>query len=123
MADGGDLALVDMSAEPSTTSAIINVYITNLQDLAVDYSSLALPVNVYSCRATDVTTTSGCNTWTAVLPSVASYLTNTNGSYAISLAGGYFYDITIDTGGEYYCVSTQNTLDLAPSFFVTAQLT
>ncbi|MHB1783392.1 MAG: hypothetical protein ACYCTE_12045 [Acidimicrobiales bacterium] len=122
MADGGDLALVDMSAEPSTTSAIINVYTTNLQDLAVDYSSFALPVNVYSCSATDVTATSGCNTW-AIVPSAASYVTNTNGSYAINLTGGYFYDITVDSGGEYYCVSTQNASDLAPDFFVTAQLT
>ncbi len=119
----GDVALVDMSAEPSATNAIVNVYTTNLQGLGSDYSSFAFPINVYSCPTADATATSACNTWTAVTNAL-SYITNTNGSYSISLPGGAYYDITIDTGGEYYCISTNTTspATLAPQFFVTAQL-
>lgn len=128
---GGDLALVDMSAEPGATTAIVNVYITNLQGLASDYSSFALPINVYySCPAGSTSsspslcTSTPTTSWTEV-PNAASFVTNTNGSYSISLPGGAYYDITIDAGGEYYCVSTTSTVPgatLTPQFFVTAQL-
>ena len=124
----GDLALVDMSAEPSATTAIVNVYITNLQGLASDYSSFALPINVYSCASGCTTayssTVGATNPWTPVT-GASSFVTNTNGSYSISLKGGAYYDITIDSGGEYYCVSTSTSTpaSLAPQFFVTAQLT
>ncbi len=117
----GDLALVDMSAEPAATTAIVNVYITNLQGLASDYSSFALPINVYSCASSSCASTGG---W-ALVNGASSFVTNTNGSYSISLPGLAYYDITIDSGGEYYCVntSTASPATLAPQFFVTAQLT
>lgn len=116
----GDIALVDMSAEPSATNAVVSLYTTNLEGLGSDYSSFALPVNVYECASSSAP----CSTWTAVT-GASSFITNTNGTYSISLPGGYYYDLTIDTGGEYYCISTNTTspATLAPQFFVTAQLT
>ncbi len=120
---GGDISVIDLSAEPSGTNAIVNLYTTNLQNLGSDYSSFALPVDVYQCTPTTTSGTASCTTasaWSAVA-NASSYITNTNGSYSISLPGGYYYDITINKGGEYYCIST-TAGSLAPTFFVTAQL-
>ena len=112
----GDIALIDASA--ATSNVIVTLFKTNLQNLSSDYSSFALPVNVYSCTSSCTTTGS----WTAVA-NASSYITNDNGTYSISLASGSFYDLTIDLNGEYYCISTtvSSSAALAPTFFVTAQ--
>ncbi len=109
---GGDLALIDASG--ASSNVILDVYITNLQDMAADYSSFAFPINIYSCA-------SACSTasaWTAVSGD-SSYITSSGGFYSVSLPAGAWYDLTIESGGEYYCVAT-TTSGLAPSFFITA---
>ncbi len=125
---GGDIALVDATGVPSSTDVIVNLYLTNLQSLAADYSSFAFPVDVYSCTpgaaACGSTTTSGAQgSWTAVTGIAGNYLTSTSGYYSFSLPGGEYYDITFDTGGEFYCISTTaSTGSLSPTYLVTASI-
>ncbi len=122
----GDIALVDATGVASSTDVIVNLYLTNLQSLAADYSSFAFPVDVYSCTPS-TTAGSGCGStaapWTAVTGIAGNYLTNTAGYYSFSLPGGDYYDITFKTGGEFYCISTTaSTGSLSPTYLVTASV-
>jgi hypothetical protein len=115
----GDLALID--ATIASNGLTVSVYVTNLPGLQQDYSSLALPVNIYESPCT-----SGSCTWTqasSVIVSPPTYLTATSGFLTFNLPAGKYYDITIDTGGSYYCTSTSTsgTATLAPQFYFTAQ--
>ena len=115
----GDLALIDAT----TSSLVLNVYITNLAALQSDYSSFSLPINVYSCSST--CTTAGA--WTqdsTVLASAPTYITNSAGVVTLSLPIGKYYDITMDSGGAYYCISTTASGGaLSPSFYFVATAT
>jgi hypothetical protein len=115
----GDLALID--ATTASNGINLTVYVTNLSGLQQDYSSFALPVNVYSSPCT-----SGSCTWSQAAPVIASpptYLTATGGYLTFNLPAGSYYDITIDTGGSFYCTSTSTsgTAALAPTFYFTTQ--
>lgn len=127
VSQSGDLALVDASA--ATSNVILDIYITNLQALGLDYSSFAFPINIYQCSTT--TTCTGSSSWSAVGTTANpnsdfSYLTSSSGFYSVSLPPGYWYDVTLDAstsngGGEFYCISTNASGgSLAPSFFFTA---
>lgn len=115
----GDLALVDGTI--ASNGVNVSLYVTNLAGLQQDYSSLALPVNIYQS-----TCTSGSCSWTqasSVIASPPTYLTATSGFLTFNLPAGKYYDITIDTGGSYYCTSTSTsgTATLSPSYYFTAQ--
>ena len=114
--NGGDLALID--ATGATNGVTVSLYITNLAGLQQDYSSLALPVNVYQSACT-----SGTCSWAQASGVSTTYLTATSGFLTFNLPTGYYYDITIEKGGSYYCTSTSNsgTATLAPSYYFTAQ--
>lgn len=107
---GGDLALVDATGG----NVLLNVYITNLVALGQDYQSFVLPINVYSYSI-------ATSTWSQV-PLAASSLLSSQPNYSIQLAAGSYYDVTLDAGGSYYCVSTTSAAGaLAPSFYFSAQ--
>lgn len=120
----GDLALID--ATIASNGVTVSLYVTNLAGLQQDYSSLALPVNIYQSPCT-----SGSCTWTqasSVIVSPPTYLTATSGFLTFNLpasVGGVpqYYDITIDPGGSFYCTSTSTsgTATLSPSYYFTAQ--
>lgn len=120
----GDLALID--ATIASNGVTVSLYVTNLAGLQQDYSSLALPVNIYRSACT-----SGSCTWTqasGVIASPPTYLTATSGFLTFNLpasVGGIpqYYDITIDAGGSFYCTSTSSsgTATLSPSYYFTAQ--
>lgn len=140
---GGDIAMVDASGQ--SAPVVLNVYITDLQGLNEDYSSFALPIDVYQCSATGgacstVGTASGdwipVTTWDSASFTAVPFLTSSSGFFSISLPAGDWYDVAIDgtnvsssvTGsstGMYYCISTGTTAPatLSPSFFVTASET
>ena len=115
----GDLALID--ATIAANGVTVSLYVTNLAGLQQDYSSLALPVNIYQSPCT-----AGSCTWTqssSVIASPPTYLTATSGFLTFNLPAGKYYDITIDTGGSFYCTSTSTsgTATLSPSYSFTAQ--
>lgn len=120
--NGGDLVVVDAASTNVTGPVLLNVYVTNLAALQLDYSSYALPVGVYSSPCTG-----GSCTWspaTAVVASPPTYLTSTTGVVSFSLPAGSYYDITLDPGGSYYCTSTSAAGgSLSPSFYFAAQPT
>ena len=121
----GGLALVDTSG--TTNGVIVNVFITNLQNMQSDYSSFALPVNIWSSPCTN-----GTCTWTEQ-PTYDSFITNTQGQVSFNLpkGSGPFFDIVMDTdgvsggdksSGSYYCTSTTASSGaLSPNFYFTAE--
>ncbi|TAN22881.1 MAG: hypothetical protein EPN30_08030 [Actinomycetota bacterium] len=130
VASGGDLGLID--AVGQTSPVILNVYVTNLQALALDYSSFAFAVNVYQCASTSAACpTSGSGAWSPIATwdsanyASTPYLTSSSGYISFSLPAGDWYDVAIDTGGEFYCISTSTSggASLSPSFFLTSSAT
>jgi len=97
----GDLAIVD--ATSATNYVTVNVYLTNLAALLVDYSSFALPVNVYQTTCT----TTSCSSWTPAAAvsqtNFGSYLTNTDGELTFTLPAGVgrYYDIVMEGTNHY----------------------
>jgi hypothetical protein len=119
----GDLALIDAGAAPNGVN--VTVYVTNLAALQEDYSSFALPIGVYSyVPPSGSGSTPSWTLDTAVVGgtiATATYLTSTSGYLTFNLPSSTaYYDITIDSGGSYYCTST-TAGSLAPTFFITAQ--
>lgn len=118
----GDLALID--ATTVANAVVLNMYVTNLSALQQDYSSYALPINVYSS-----TCPSNVCTWTAdttVIPAANAplYLTNSAGVVTLKLPTGKYYSIAMDTGGAFYTISTTASGGaLSPSFYFVATAT
>lgn len=116
----GDLGLID--ATTVGTAIVLNVYITNLAALQQDYSSYSLPINVYSS-----TCASNSCTWaqdSTVLASAPTYITNSAGVITLSLPTGKYYDVTLDSGGAFYTISTTASGGaLSPSFYFVATAT
>lgn len=117
----GDLAIID---EASTTyGATVNMFIVNLAGMQEDYSSFLLPIKIYASPCTG-----GACTWTAVPSSITNaptYITSASGFITFHVASGMFYDVTISTGGSYYCTATSTgaSATLSPTFYFTAQAT
>ena len=115
---GGDIALIDTAGASTNTS--VSIFITNLAMLQADYTSFALPVTVYSSTCAD----SACawSPYAQESPSSTNYLTSTSGFLTFTLAPGKYYDVTIGTGGSYFCDSTaeSNVASLAPTFYLSA---
>lgn len=116
----GDLGLID--ATTVANAIILNLYVTNLAALQQDYSSYSLPINVYSS-----TCPSNVCTWaqdSTVLVSAPTYLTNSAGVVTLKLPTGKYYDVTMDTGGSFYTISTTATGGaLSPNFYFVATAT
>lgn len=115
----GDLALIDGTI--ASNGVTVSMYITDLAGLQQDYSSFALPIDVYTSPCT-----SGACVWTqasGVIASPPTYLTSTSGFITFNLPANSYYDITVDTGGSFYCtsVSTSSPATLTPTFYFTAQ--
>lgn len=113
----GDLAVVD--ATSAANYVTVSVYVTNLASLLVDYSSFALPINVYQ---TDCTATS-CSAWTPAAAvsqtNFGSYLTDTQGQLTFTLpaAAGRYYDIVME--GTNHTTISGTTL---PAFSPVSQI-
>ncbi len=140
---GGDLALVNTIGQAAPV--VLNVYVTDLQGLNEDYSSFALPIDVYQCNAaggacSTVGTASGdwipITTWDSASFTAVPFLTSSSGFFSINLTAGDWYDVAIDgtnfpsavtgpSAGMYYCISTGTAAPatLSPTFFVTASET
>lgn len=126
VANAGDIAVID--ATGASDGVNVSMYITNLANMQVDYTSLAIPVQIYECASNSAancvtgTPTGSQVAWTDVAAD-DTYVTSTGGYVNWSLSPGYFYDITMGTGGSFYCNSTLNTAAnyLSPTFYVAAQ--
>lgn len=117
----GDRAVID--ATSAANGVTVNVFITDLAALNEDYSPSVPPVEIYlsPCIA-------GACAWAAVsvaMTAALAYITSTSGVITFHVAGGMFYDVTIATGGSYYCTSTtaDASAALSPTFYFTAQAT
>jgi hypothetical protein len=90
----GDLAIVN--ATTAQNYVTLNVYITNLSPLLIDYSAFALPLNVYQTTCTALL----CNAWTqAPVVSTTNYgafLTDTVPEMTFVLPTGFYYDIVME---------------------------
>jgi hypothetical protein len=122
----GDLGLID--AKGQSGPVILDVYVTNLQAMALDYSSFAFKINVYQCTASDAVCSSSnwktITSWDSTTYTSTPYITSSSGFISFSLPGGDWYDVAINTGGEYYCISTSTTSgSLSPTFFLSATAT
>lgn len=127
----GDLALVDASSESlgSASELIVNVYITNLGALGLDYSSFALPVTVYKAtceNASEKKCGEAKATWSvdeAVAKEASIFLTNTEGMVSFRVKGEahQYLDIALNKGGSYYFSKEASGGSLGPSFYFTAQ--
>ncbi len=106
----GDLAVVD--ATTATNYVTVNMYVTNLPALMVDYGSFAFPINVYQ------TTCSGgnCGAWQETLSSPSyTYLTDTSGVLTFNLAAGKYYDIVMEGTNHTTSNSPANSPTTGPS--------
>lgn len=132
VAASGDLALVDASSETlgSATELIVNVYVTNLSGLSLDYSSFALPVTVYKATCENAAEKKCGETsakWTvdSEVSSEAAglFLTNTEGTFSFRVKGAahQFLDIAMNEGGSYYLSKVAAGGALGPEFYFTAQ--
>ncbi len=112
----GDLAVLNTIG--ATGPVTLNVYITNLVQLAQMYQSYSLPLSIWKCSSATACTAS---TWGAT-PVSSGYLLNTQPNYTVTLDPGYFYSVSMDTGGSFFCTSTSAAGgSLSPSFFFSAQ--
>ena len=116
----GDIALIDGTV--ASNGVAVSLYITNLAGLQQDYSSFALPLDIYSSPCT----AGAACVWTqasTIITAPPTYLTSTTGFVEFNLPHGSYYDIALDVGGSYFCTSTSTsgTAALAPAFYVTAQ--
>ena len=116
----GDLALFDATGSNVQSALLVNMYVTNLAALQLDYSSYAFPVNVYESPCT-----AGSCTWTqssGVVATAPTYLLNAAGVLSFRLPAGKYYVISFDSGGSYYCTSTTASGgSLSPTFYFSAQ--
>lgn len=103
VSSAGDLAIVDGST--ATNYVTVNVYITNLAALLVDYSSFAFPINVY----TTTCSSTACSAWTADSTAVSqtnfgSYLTDTQPelTFTLQAGAGVYYDIVMEGANHFY---------------------
>jgi hypothetical protein len=122
----GDMAVIDATVGTNGTlpdsnhKLLVTVFVSNLVQFGADYSSYALPINVWE-------STNGAAWADATVRAVpnTTFITNLGGQVTFTLAPGYLYDIWMPTGGSWFNVSTANdgtTHALAPSFFLSAQV-
>ncbi len=112
----GDLAIVNTIGAVGPVT--LNVYITNLVQLAQMYQSYSLPLSIWQCTSA---TTCTASTW-GTAPISSGYLLNSQPNYTVTLAPGYFYSVSMDVGGSYFCTSTTASGgSLSPNFFFSAQ--
>jgi hypothetical protein len=91
----GDLAVID--ATGATNQVTVNMYITNLSALLIDYSSFALPLDVYQTTCTATV----CQAWTqapvvSTGSSYGAYLTDTSPEMTFVLPAGKYYEIVME---------------------------
>ncbi|MDP3063146.1 MAG: hypothetical protein Q8O40_08055, partial [Chloroflexota bacterium] len=112
---GGDLYLVDL--EGYTLNVLVTLYITNPDELAIDYSYLNQLINVYVlCDETtgpcatkppfNISTTKGVwgqatDAAGTAINAVADYMTLSSGYITFILKGDYEYAISVDGGVGY----------------------
>lgn len=130
----GDIAVIDATSTtmPNGGNVLVSIYLTNLSTLAAGYSSYAFPIEIFqcasSCAAQSDTGTGTSGTWTLTsetpldsnsLPT--TFLTNNTGFLTFTLPEGYYYDITMPTGGSFYTLSGVTSSNATPSYYITAQ--
>lgn len=105
----GDLAYLD-TAGSTATSMMVSLYVTNLDQLAANYSS-------YNFNLTLWKSANGTSGWSSVGTQV---LTSDSGTlnWVVDIEEDH-YGITLDAGGSFYTVSTTGG-SLSPSFFIRA---
>ena len=113
----GDLAVIDAQGQ----SLLVSMYVTNLHLLQQAYTSYAFDVNVYKC-ASACTTQAAWTEATTVIPATDTVLlTNTEGFLQFEMPSGFYYVITIDTGGTFFAYNTSSSPNLSPAYFFSAQ--
>jgi hypothetical protein len=135
---GGDVYLVDI--EDYTGNVLVTLFVTNPDELAIDYTYLNQVINVYALC--DITTDTQC---AAAAPYAAltdngvwgqstdaagnnvstevDYLSLSSGYVTFILKGGYEYAFTVDGGVGYTIAGTTTCTPgngcLSPDYFLT----
>ena len=109
----GDLFYID--ATENTADIVVNLYLTNTDELIHCYAYLTLKVGVYvECNAGEWEKASR---WDGE-PVPDTFITLENGKVSFTLMGYAKYKVTID-GGCFYCIRTEaDGGSVSPQFFL-----
>lgn len=108
VASAGDLVLINTTGR--STPLPVQLYITNMPDLASSYSSFVLPIALW--QSPDP---ARHGSWKR---SAAAYITGFTGKISFNLPSGGYYDITIERGGGLQRIPGHNAV--APAFFAVS---
>ena len=102
----GDLFYIDATDNPA--DIVVNLYITNAQELIGGYRNLILKVGIY--------TESNSGEW-EIVPT-DTFITMRNGQVSFTLSGLAKYKVAIDSG-SFYCTTTNTGGgSLSPQFYL-----
>ena len=113
-AGAGDLAYLDASGS-SSSKVLVSVYVTNMAELAVNYTSWAFNIELHQATATDA----GTGSWTQV--GTDELVTSDSGTvtFIADISSMDHLGLVLGTGGSFYAVQTDtNNGELGPEFFV-----
>lgn len=128
------VAAIDPKATTSTQMTI-SLYVTNMAELAANYSSWNFNIGLYSAPDTPFTRTDGAiTTWTpatavwtlasSASPTGSQVVTSDAGtlSWVVTLEADKVYALRLEKGGSFYTIGAANnaTASLSPRFFVRA---
>jgi hypothetical protein len=101
----GDVAQVDLRDRPGRVRVML--YLTNLPELRKGYASFVLPIGIWESRAPGQ-----ASSWRRA---GATFLSDARGSVELELAGGRYYDLTIEPGGS--LVAVPEAASHSPGFY------
>lgn len=110
----GDLAYLDASGS-SSSKILVSVYVTNMAELAVNYTSWAFNIELHQATAANA----GAATWTQV--GTDELVTSDSGTvtFIADISSMDHLALVLGSGGSFYAVQTDTTDgDLGPEFFI-----
>ena len=114
----GDLAVVDATGAQNYVT--VNLYITNLAALLIDYSAFALPLDVYQTTCVAASGGNSCAAWTqssnvVSTTSYGAFLTDTVPEMTFVLPKGFYYDIVMEGTNHTVSSGTYSPSTAAPA--------
>lgn len=118
--EDGDLAYLDASGSTST-KILVSVFVTNMGDMAENYTSWAFNIAVTGRAAAPTSASIGGAAW-ATTADQTEVITSDSGTvnFVIDTSTNKHFSLTMDEGGSFYTVQTSNSDGLAPKFFIRA---
>lgn len=112
----GDVVYIDATGATSTKLQV-SVYVINLAELAVNYTSWAWNVGLYNGATATGMGTAGSPAQEQVITSDSGQL-----NFVVDVTTNKHVSISLEAGGSFYTIQTDTTNgDLSPTFFVRVQ--